>query len=81
MDKWTMNLIFDFRILASKIVIFWLFLFLKESLVATFSEKRANISGKYLTGQGMGVAKWRENHNFFWLHFYVFVLEFYPQKL
>ena len=33
---------------------FRLFLYLKVSLVATFSEKRAHTNRKYLTEQGMG---------------------------
>ena len=33
---------------------FRLFLYLKVSLVATFSEKRAHTYRKYLTEQGMG---------------------------
>ena len=43
-------------ILASDIIIFWLFLYLKESLVAIFSKKCAHTSRKYLTEQGIGVA-------------------------
>ena len=43
-------------ILASEIIIFELFLYLKESLVAIFSKKCAHTSRKYLTEQGIGVA-------------------------
>ena len=60
---------------------FLTFSYLKESLVATFSEKCAHISRNYLNEQGMGVVKWSENHKFLWLHFYIFLLEYHTQKL
>ena len=78
---WSHSFVLAYRILASEIIIFWLFLYLKESLVATFSENCAHTSRKYLTEQGMGVVKWSENHKFIWLHSYIFILKFYPQKL
>ena len=46
-------LFFTFRILSSEIIIFWLLLYMEESLAATFSEKRAHTSRNYLTEQGI----------------------------
>ena len=66
---WSHSFVLAYRILASEIIIFWLFLYLKESLVATFSEKCAHTSWKYLTEQGMGVVKWSEKklkNLYFW---------------
>ena len=70
------SFVFAFRIWRSEIIIFT-----KESLVATFDEKRALTSRKFLTEQSMGVTKWSENHRCLWLQSYIFILEFYPQRL
>ena len=53
---WSHFFVLAYRILASEIIIFWLFLYLKKSLVATLGEKCARTSRKYLTEQGIGVA-------------------------
>ena len=73
---WSHSFVFAFKILASEIIIFWLFLYLNESLVATFSEKLAHTSRKYFVDQGMGVVKWSEDHKFRWLHSYIFIFLF-----
>ena len=54
---WSHSFAFAYRILASEIIVFRLFLYLKESLVATFSENCTHTSRKYLTEQGTGVVK------------------------
>lgn len=47
-------------------------MYIKESLAATFNEKRVHTPKKYLTEQGMGVVKLSENHKFLWFHSYIF---------
>ena len=62
---WFHFYVLAYGILMSEIIIFWLFLYLKESLVVTCSGNCAHTSRKYLTEQGMGVAKWSKIINFF----------------
>ena len=52
---WSHFYVLAYGILMSEIIIFWLFLYLKESLVVTCSGNCAHTSRKYLTEQGMGV--------------------------
>ena len=55
---WSHSFVLDYRILASEIIIFFFFfLYLKESLMATFNEKCAQTSRKFLTEQVTGVVK------------------------
>ena len=76
---WSHSFVFAYRILTSEIF-FLTFLCLEDSLVAPFSGKLEHTSRKYLTGL---TGRWEmiKNHEFFWLHSYIFILELYPQKL
>ena len=57
------------------------FLYLKETLVATFSEKFANTSRKYLTEQSIAVLKWSENQKFLLAALLCFYFRILPSKI
>ena len=66
---------FCFRIIASKKLIFEIWLPLKEPLVVTFGEKRAHTSRKCVVVQGMNLIKSSKKHRLVWLHSPIFALE------
>ena len=66
---------FCFRIIASKMLIFRICLPLKEPLVVTFGETRAQTSRKCVAVQGMILTKSSKKHKVLWLHSPIFALE------
>ena len=66
---------FCFRIIASKKLIFEIWLPLKEPLVVTFGETRAHNSRKCVVVQGMNLIKSSKKHKLVWLHVPIFTLE------
>ena len=63
------------RIIASKMLIFEVFLHLKGPLVATFNESRAITPRKYTVEQGINISKVSQKHKLLLLYFSVFTLE------
>ena len=58
---------FCFGIIASKVLMFEVRLPLKEPLVATFGEKHALTSNKYVVVQGIKLLKSSKKHKLLWL--------------
>ena len=56
-------------------LVFWICLALKEPLVVTFGETRAQTSRKYVAVQGIDLAKLSKKQKFLWLHSPIFALE------
>ena len=66
---------FCFKIIASKMLIFDVWLSPKEPLVVTFGKTRAHTSRKYIVVQGMNLPKSSKRQKLLWLHSSIFALE------
>ena len=66
---------FYFRIIASKILVFDVFLPLKERLVPIFSEMQALTPRKILNNEGINVSKYLGKYKLLWSYSSVFGLE------
>ena len=61
--------------------IFIVFLPVRNSLVASFNERRAPTSRKYVVEQALPTPNWSKKFQTFWSHFSVFALENYSKNL
>ena len=62
------------RLIASRMLIFEVFLHLKGPLVATFNERCVITSRKYIPEQGINILKLSQKHELLRSHFSVFAL-------